>query len=197
MKRILKAAVFVLSATAFSALPFLGGCSQNTQSADAAPTISQAPDQAPQSAPPKPAPAQKPRTATPHGSPQKVKSQKINWQSNWDAAFRQAKAQQKPVMVDFYATWCGPCHFLADSVYTAPVVIEASRNFVSVKVDVDQHADLAQKYQVSSMPTIAFFDAQGNEITRESGVPGDAQVAAEWLVGVMSDARTKSAGTPA
>ena len=58
------------------------------------------------------------------------------------------------VLVDFWATWCGPCKMIA------PVVEEVSNevsNARFVKVDVDQNENLANKYQISSIPTLMIF----------------------------------------
>lgn len=65
----------------------------------------------------------------------------------------------KPVLVDFYADWCGPCKMMA------PVVEEVSNEMSGVKVcklNVDEEMDLAQKYGVMSIPT--FISFSGGEI---------------------------------
>ena len=62
----------------------------------------------------------------------------------------------EPVLVDFWATWCGPCQMLA------PALEELSQQVKVVKVDVDENPQLAMAFQVSSIPTvISFRDGKG------------------------------------
>lgn len=73
----------------------------------------------------------------------------------------------QPVLVDFYATWCGPCQI------QTPIIEELAleyQNKVKVgMVDVDQNQVLADKYQVSSIPTLIIFN-KGQEIDRLMGL---------------------------
>jgi thiol:disulfide interchange protein len=167
------------------------GCSPNSQPPEGNTTVSEVPSPQPTLAP-VPTSQPKPNPAT---NASNLKA--IAWESTFETALQTARLTQKPIMADFFATWCGPCHFLAERVYVADPVIKESANFVSVQVDVDKRQDLAQKYQVESLPTIVFFDPMGKEISRESGVPGDEQSAVSWLVDEMQTARTKASGTPA
>ena len=61
----------------------------------------------------------------------------------------------KPVFVDFWATWCGPCSMVAPIVEELSKEYEGKVNFV--KVDVDQNKELASKYNIFSIPTLAIF----------------------------------------
>jgi thioredoxin 1 len=71
-----------------------------------------------------------------------------------------------PVFVDFWAEWCGPCR----SVY--PVVVELSGEYDGkvdfVKINVDENCELAQKYNVFSIPTFAIFK-NGEVISQKVG----------------------------
>ena len=74
------------------------------------------------------------------------------------------------VVVDFFATWCGPCKMLG------PVFEELSteiNDIKFIKVDIDEHEDLCRKYKVMSVPTLIVFD-NGKEIKRNIGfIPKD------------------------
>ena len=74
------------------------------------------------------------------------------------------------VVVDFYATWCGPCKMLG------PVFEELSteiNDIKFIKVDIDEHEDLCRKYKVMSVPTLIVFD-KGKEVKRNIGfIPKD------------------------
>ncbi|KAJ3168206.1 hypothetical protein HDU88_001645 [Geranomyces variabilis] len=65
-----------------------------------------------------------------------------------------AAAGNSPVVVDFYANWCGPCRIIAPVL--KKVVKENAKTFL-VKVDVDAAEDTAAKYQIASLPTVAIF----------------------------------------
>ena len=68
------------------------------------------------------------------------------------ASFEQAVAGDKPVLVDFFATWCGPCRMIAPSV--EELAAEYEGRAVVGKVDVDQEPGLAQRFGVMSIPTL-------------------------------------------
>lgn len=71
-----------------------------------------------------------------------------------------------PVMIDFWATWCGPCQSLLATI--EEVAEEADEAVRIFKCDVDQNTDLASKYMVRSVPTVVFLK-NGEEMDRMVG----------------------------
>jgi len=90
-------------------------------------------------------------------------------------SLRKARAEKKPLMVDAYAVWCGPCKQLDRMTFSDPSVgAWAKKNVVAVKVDAEKGEGrrLAQRYAVRAFPSILFIDPSGNELDRIQGVFG-------------------------
>lgn len=81
----------------------------------------------------------------------------------------------KPTLIDFWATWCGPCKRLA------PTIEELAAQYgdrVNIgKCDVEEDEQLAMQYQVSSIPTIVFLNKQGELFKRLVGLQTKATLA--------------------
>jgi thiol:disulfide interchange protein DsbD len=90
--------------------------------------------------------------------------------SPFDAVLAQARADCKPVMIDFFADWCAACKELDAHTYTAKDVLAESHRFVSVKVDgtTDHEVldELYAKFGVQGLPTVAFIDPMGQVLDK-------------------------------
>ena len=94
----------------------------------------------------------------------------IQWQPTFESALAAAKRTKKPIMVDFFATWCGPCKLLDEKVYSNAKVVAASRNWINVKVDGEKRADLMKKYGVTGFPTVAYLYPTGKVSKKQEGL---------------------------
>jgi thiol-disulfide isomerase/thioredoxin len=110
--------------------------------------------------------------AAPAARPAPLPPRSLKWESSLAAALEKAKASGKPVMIDFWAEWCGYCHLLDRTTYRDPSVIRRSAAFVSVKVNSEGSPDevrIASRYLVNSLPTILFLSPGGRPFLRLSG----------------------------
>lgn len=83
------------------------------------------------------------------------------------SSFSEIITKDKPVLVDFYATWCGPCKALAP---VLKQVKESVKNEASIiKIDIDKNPNLATKLNVRGVPTLILYK-NGKSIWRQSGV---------------------------
>ena len=87
--------------------------------------------------------------------------------------FRELLQSEKPIVVDFWANWCAPCHAMI------PILRGLARKFedrlIFAKVDVENSRDLAQQFGVKSVPTLILF-RKGKEWDRLNGVRGRTEL---------------------
>jgi thiol:disulfide interchange protein DsbD len=93
----------------------------------------------------------------------------VHWLPYSESVLNSAAQEAKPVFIDFYADWCAPCKELDKLTFSTPEVIEQSRNFIMVKVDLTskgnpEEESLRQKFHVLGFPTLLFLKSDGREI---------------------------------
>ncbi len=119
------------------------------------------------------------------GTKEAVRGEGIKFYSGpWTEALKMAKAQNKPIMMDAYTTWCGPCKMMAAKTFKEKEVAEFyNKNFFNVKFDMEKGDGLmlAKKYKVSAYPTILYIDADGKLIHKAVGYTGGKEFLEEGM----------------
>ena len=99
-----------------------------------------------------------------------------------DSAFDVLTSRSKlPVLVDFWAPWCGPCKMVAPEI--AKVASEGAGQFLVVKANTEQLPSLAARFRITAIPTMAIFTG-GKEVARQQGAmpaPGIRKFLKLWL----------------
>lgn len=83
------------------------------------------------------------------------------------SSFSEIINQDKPVLVDFFAEWCGPCQTM--SPILKQVKDELQEKVAILKIDVDKNQTIASKFQVRGVPTFVLYN-QGKQVWRQSGM---------------------------
>jgi len=88
-------------------------------------------------------------------------------------SFKEIVGGEKPVLVDFHATWCGPCKMMAPALQD--FASEMGERVHVIKIDVDRNPQVALDYQIQGVPTLILFKA-GKPVWRQSGALTKAQM---------------------
>ncbi len=100
------------------------------------------------------------------------------FKGSWKDVLAEAKKQNKPVFVDIYTTWCGPCKLMAKQAFPdAKVGEKFNANFISYQIDAEkgEGIDVAKKYAVTAYPTSLYVSGDGELLHRAvgyGGIPG-------------------------
>jgi|GEM_PF-699294 len=91
------------------------------------------------------------------------------FKGNWKEALKEAKNKKKPIFVDAYAVWCGPCKYMDQYIFTdSEVAAYFNETFINYKLDVDEEVEISEGFGIEAMPTYLFVDAEGKVFYRKT-----------------------------
>lgn len=109
-----------------------------------------------------------------------------SWLHDFEFGLSVAQKSGRLALVDFWATWCGPCKAMDREVWDTPEAAAFSQHFVPIKIDVDQERGLATTYGVQAIPLVLIMDYTGKVLYSERGYSG-RQILLKILESIPAD----------
>jgi protein disulfide-isomerase len=100
-----------------------------------------------------------------------AKSAAPKWLTSHKQALALAKKTGKPILINFGAVWCGPCHMMEDEVFKKASFAPEGKKWVLLKIDMDKHPDLASHYNAQILPTLVALTPKGRPASLQRGYP--------------------------
>ena len=100
-----------------------------------------------------------------------TKDGEIFWYKNLDEAVAAAQQTNQPILIDFWADWCGPCKIMDAEVYTNPALVAAFREkMIGLRIHFDLQPDVVRKFDVPALPYLVFADSYGTKLLTHRGL---------------------------
>ena len=110
------------------------------------------------------------------------------WSTDYIETVAAAEAGQRPALIFFTASWCGPCKMMSRTTLADPAVRKIIAGVALVAVDIDEHPDLASNAGIDAVPTFVLLSSRADEVERATGFQASGDFT-QWLANGISEAR--------
>jgi len=93
----------------------------------------------------------------------------VNWYTDYNEALKIAKTENKYILIDFTADWCGACKDMENNVLSKGNVKKALNKYICIKIDIDKNKELSDKFNIRGVPILTILDSNGIEVDRIAG----------------------------